>query len=141
MQEDALPHVEKDDERIDEFGRYFFCVVAKQLDSVLQYAIIGPSQRRTICALFCDNLATFVDAGWIQAGQERLWPVLGFAQRAPDTECSVGDLLRIFIPSSESFLSEGGSEGAVAFHFEQDAQAKELMSFNAGLRGDEQMTS
>ncbi len=136
MEDDASPHIEKDDGQIDEFGRYFLCVVAKKLDLILEDAGIEVSQRRAICSLFCDDLATFLDAGWIEKEQDRLWPVLGFAKRGPDTEVSVGDLLQLLIPSSESFLSEGGAEGAVAYHFDHDAEAQELMSFRAGLRGD-----
>ncbi len=136
MNNDVLPQIEKNDDRIDEFGRYFLCIIVEKLDEVLRSSGVATDQRRTICSLFADNLATFLDAGWLQSQNEKLWPVLAFAKRAADTPGAVGEILKLIIQSRESFHSEGGAEGAIARLFDEDKETREWLSFRAGLRGE-----
>jgi hypothetical protein len=127
-----VPIVETNDERVTDYGRYFLCVLVEKLDLVLQDAGLEFAQRRTICSLFADNLAAFVDSGWMESDAGRLWPILAFAERGPDSDLSVGALKRLFVPSLESYHGEGGAEGAVAYHFDRDPEIREWLTFTAG---------
>jgi len=137
MTDETLPTVEKNDEQIDEFGRYLLAVVVQKLDEVLEHTSVSTDQRRQICSLFTDNFAAFLDHGWLENGDKRLWPLLAFAERDGDSADTVGKIKRLIVPAVESFHSEGGAEGAVMFHFDDDEEAKVWMSFTSGLRGDD----
>lgn len=138
MTKESLPQVVRDDERIDEFGRYFLCTVVQKLDEVLRLSVANTVKRRDICTLFADNLAMFLDAGWLQNDHEKLWPILAFATRVNDgQEEEVGEIDELVIPVRESFLSEGGTQGAIIRHFDADKEAMEALKFRSGLRGED----
>lgn len=135
MTKDITPRLVMDDERIDEFGRYFFCTTVEMLHQILlNCRVTDTAQRRDVCTIFADNLATFLDVGWIQNKSQKLWPILAFAERVDHSQETIGHLDTLIIPSCESFHGEGGAECAIARHFDKDEEALKALMFQAEPR-------
>lgn len=130
------PALEQNDRLIDEFGRYLLCVIVQKLDTALVDSKVTELQRRKICSVFTDSLASFLDYGWLASeDDETLWPLVAFAERK-ESDHGVEVPLRVIVPTKESYLGEGGAEGAIALRFEQNPEIQEWLAFRSGLRGE-----
>jgi hypothetical protein len=108
---------------IDDAGMSFMALTVHRLNLVLQANGIGDAAaRQEICSSFLFDFGYHHDAGWLVVRDQKLFPMVCFAERAaPEEDENLGSIQTIHIPTEASSWHEY-AHGVVSQYFEEDQE-------------------
>lgn len=109
---------------IDEAAMTFMALTIDRLNRVLsENGVSDPEKRQEICGSFLFEFAYRHDAGWQSEHDEKLFPIVCFAERAePGEDSNLGAINTIHIPTEASSWHEY-AYGVTSQYFEDDNES------------------